>query len=68
MKWSKLDVERFKASASVDTEVISVEGNVLIYSYTKKGTTWTFKARLTQGGKTLSWSTHILDDCSYLLE
>ena len=57
MKWSKNDIEKFKA-CSPKVNVDSVEGNILLYSYGK----WKFKARLLKGGTQLSWTVHFQDD------
>jgi hypothetical protein len=64
MKWSKLDVERFKRG-SPDSDVISVDGNILVYSVSSRppGTLWKFRAKLVHGGESLSYTVHsLLDD------
>jgi hypothetical protein len=70
MKWSKNDIERFKR-ASPTCQVISVEGNILIYSVPSlppATRVWQFKARLTHGGEALAYTVHNLDNHRDLFE
>lgn len=67
MKWSEKDLERFKANRTSDFKVISVDGNIVIYSHGPEGK-WKFKARLLRGGKAMAYTVHTLDDNRDLFE
>lgn len=66
MKWSQNDIKRFQRGHPF--QVDSVDGNILIYSYTSKGKKWTWQARLLKGGEGLTYTVHHLEDHSHILD
>jgi hypothetical protein len=67
MKWSKRDVERFERSCP-SVHVDSIDGNILVYSYSTKEKHWVFQARLLKGGEGMRYTVHFPEDHSHILD